>query len=152
MSVNLTTLSMAQLVELYNLLEPEKVVTKFRDRPTGVDRLTKLLEATDMEVFEPEPGDFDVRVASSQVDPTEDTKPRHGGGRKSPLLGRVLKLVEKKNPKRAGTRTHQRYAHYTDCKTSSEYMDLCLSHGLGTRREILSDLAWDSTQGFIKLS
>lgn len=152
MTIDLMQLPNATLVELYNLCEPEVPVKKFRDRATAVARLTTLLEERAYEVFEPEPGEFDVRVSSSQVDPIEDTEPRrHGGGRKSPLLGRKLKLVRADNPKRTGTRTHIRYTMYKKVSNSTEYMEACLDAGLGTRREILSDLAWDSQQGFIKL-
>lgn len=153
MSIELTKLSIATLVELYNLCEPETPIKKFRDRPTAVARLQKILDDNSYEVFEPDPGEFDVRVSSTQVDPVEDTEPRrHGGGRKSPLLGQKLKLVRADNPKRPGTRTHIRYIMYKKVSTSTEYIDTCLAAGLGTRREILSDLAWDSQQGFIKLS
>ena len=154
MTIDLTKLKQATLVELYNLCEPETPVKKFRDHATAIARLTKLLEERAYEVFEPEPGDFDVRVSSTEVDETEDAEPtrRHGGGRKSPLLGLKLKLVRVENPKRPGTRTHIRYTMYKKVATSTEYMDACLAAGLGTRREILSDLAWDSQQGFIKLT
>lgn len=152
MSVDLSILSTSQLVELYNLIA-DKPVKSFRDKTTAVRRFAATLESSGYEVFEAEPGDYDVRVSSTEVDPTEDaTVERKAGGRRSPLLGRKLKLLRVENPKRKNSRTFARYSFYADVKTSTEYMDLCLAHGLGSRREILSDLAWDSKQNFIRLS
>lgn len=75
-------------------------------------------------------------------------------GRKSGLTGKKVTLVREKNPKRPGSKTAVRYEVYreAECKTSDDYIRLCEERGLGTRREILSDLDYDSKQEFIKLS
>ena len=73
-------------------------------------------------------------------------------GRQSPLLGKTLTLVRAANPKRLKSRTAVRYEIYRVVKTSDEFVRICEEQGLGTRREILSDLAYDSKQEFIKLT
>jgi len=163
-----TTLSLAQMAELYNLIT-DKPVKKFKDKPTAIARLEKALADSAMEIFEVD-GDWDVRVSSTEVDETEDTienperettipsdqlgeaKARKSGGRVSPLLGKRLSLKRTENPKRKGSRTAVRYAVYSECRTSDDFMAICLERDLGTRREILSDLAYDSAQHFIRLS
>lgn len=156
MSVKLETLSLTNLASLYNLLS-DKQVTKFKDKATGVARLTDKLAATEHEVFEVD-GEYDVRPV--QVEQKEDSpvatlvEKKVGGqrGRKSDLLGKNLSVVRDANPKREGSRTRVRYEVYKECKTSDDFMRICEERNLGTRREILSDLAYDSEQQFIRLS
>jgi hypothetical protein len=164
------TLSLAQMAELYNLIA-DKPIKKFKDKPTAIARLEKALADSGMEVFEVD-GEWDVRVSSSEVDETEDTvenkereeavpsdqlgvaKARNSGGRRSPLLGKKIVLKRTENPKRKGSRTAVRYEVYSEegCRTSDDFMAICLERNLGTRREILSDLAYDSQQHFIRLA
>lgn len=163
MSVILDTLSLTNLASLYNLLA-EKPVTKFKDKATGVARLTSVLTSTDHEVFQVD-GEYDVRpvvrevemekpVANIQAVSTTVTKDGKKRGRKSGLTGKKVTLVREKNPKRPGSKTAVRYEVYreAECKTSDDYIRICEERKLGTRREILSDLDYDSKQEFIKLS
>ena|SRR5690348_8949002 len=69
----------------------------------------------------------------------------------SQLLGREVRVLAPENPKRPGSRTFKRFELYSQCATSDEYLRLCQERGLGSRREVLSDLAWDSQHRFIAL-
>jgi hypothetical protein len=156
MIIELNTLSLSQLASLYNLIA-EKPITKFKDKATGVAKLSKLLEETQQEVFIAE-GEHDIRpiVTEEPVAPmvqkTEKTTKRRG--RKSSLTGKKITLVREKNPKREKSRTAVRYEVYreAECKTSDDFIRICEERKLGTRREILSDLDYDSKQEFIRLS
>lgn len=170
MAIELTTLSLSQLASLYNLIA-DKQVSKFKDKPTGVAKLGKLLDQTNQEVFLAD-GEYDIRPIPAEVDPHAasnkmiadamannpefaamvkvDGKKKQG--RKSSLLGKKLELVREKNPKRDNSRTKVRYELYREVKTSDEFIRLCEERKLGSRREILSDLAYDSEQEFIRLS
>lgn len=153
MIIELNNLSLSQLASLYNLIA-DKQINKFKDKPTGVAKLSKLLEQTNQEVFIAE-GEYDIRPIAAP-EPTKDTvvtqKTVKKQGRKSSLLGKKLELVREKNPKRDGSRTKVRYELYREVKTSDEFIALCEERKLGSRREILSDLAYDSEQEFIRLS
>lgn len=175
MSVAVETLSLVNLATLYNLLA-DKPITKFKDKATGVARLSAKLVETKHEIFEVE-GEFDVRpipevvpmeekvdihAASNKLisdalarDPELAAMVKVGGGkrgRKSNLIGKKLAVIRDKNPKRAGSRTAVRYEVYHECKTSDDFIRICEERNLGTRREILSDLDYDSKQEFIRLS
>lgn len=154
MAIELTTLSLAQLASLYNLIT-DKQVSKFKDKPTGVAKLGKLLEQTNQEVFQAD-GEYDIRpipaLTAPSDEPVVEKKTVKKQGRKSSLLGKKLELVREKNPKRDGSRTKVRYEVYREVKTSDEFIRLCEERKLGSRREILSDLAYDSEQEFIRLS
>lgn len=139
--MNLENLSIKQLVEIYNLVANASIA-KFKDKPTGVARVAKALAETNQEVFEVD-GELDVRPIpqSAKID----------AGRISPLLGKKITLLVPSNPKRPGSRTRARYELYRTCKTSDDYMTACLKQGLGSRREIFSDLSYDSKKKFIQL-
>lgn len=157
MIIELNTLSLSQLASLYNLIA-EKPITKFKDKATGVAKLSKLLEETQQEVFIAE-GEHDIRPIATVVAPAApsveiNTKKTTKRGRKSSLTGKKITLVREKNPKREKSRTAVRYEVYreAECKTSDDFIRICEERKLGTRREILSDLDYDSKQEFIKLS
>lgn len=56
--------------------------------------------------------------------------------------GRIIRVLATENPKRAGTKSHERWKLYRDGITIAEY----LRNG-GTR----GDLQWDQERGFIKV-
>ncbi len=74
-----------------------------------------------------------------------------GSGAASPLMGRVVSLV-RPNVKRPGSRTRVRYNLYRVGMTGAEYLALCLAGNLGSVREVLSDLNYDSKMGFIEFA
>lgn len=86
------------------------------------------------------------------VHPTPPAPTYAGTGKASPLMGKTITLVTTANPKRPGSRTWARYKQYTDGLTTDEYLRLSTEGGLGTVREVLSDLNYDRKMGFIKLS
>lgn len=166
--IDLNTLSLNTLASLYNLVA-EKSVNKFKDKATGVRKLGELLDSRMEEVFicsgdGEEPVEYDIRPVAGDGDdtttpikvvPVADGVDAEGAGgkrgRKSKLTGRALELVREKNPKRDGSRTKIRYEVYREVTSSDDFIRLCEERGLGTRREILSDLDYDSKQQFIKL-
>lgn len=175
--IALENLSLAVVTDLYNSFGIN-VVKKFRDKPTAVARLQKMLVEQNHEVFQAE-GEYDVRPVEIEKTPTNDphaasnaliatalandpelkalvtaTKEPAGKvrGRKSPHLGKKITIIREKNPKMPSSRAHARYEIYRSVKTSDEYVAKCLELGLGSRREILGDLAYDSKQHSIKLS
>ena len=157
---------MAALVVAFNTVAEVldlRTVTKFTDKPTAVARLGKILDQVEAEgyivsylpngaISTITPASESQTLESAIVDGPASAAPKERGVRTSGLMGRTIELVTAENPKREKSRTRARYALYHTGMTTDQYMAQCLSQGLGTKREILSDLHHDSTIGFIKLS
>ena len=109
------------------------------------------IDAMDEEKLDESVGSV-VPAEEAKVAPTDVVTTKRG--RKSGLLGKKLTLVREANPKREKSATRIRYEIYRlpECATSDDFMRICTEQGLGSRREILSDLDYDSKQQFIKLS
>lgn len=158
------TLSLSKLIEVYNLLA-EKQVKAFRDKPTAVARVEKVLAEQNHEIFAVEgaEGEYDVRPVVVQLTKEEigtiarvvdapksevkkgKAKKATGGKRgPAPEFSDAMKIeVLVANPKRPNTASWDRFALYGSCKTVGEF----LAAG-GTR----ADLAWDEERTFIKIS
>ena len=110
------------------------------NRHTLLEQLKQTLAENRCEISKIEEG-YQVRLLSDR-----------SRRRPSSFLGKRLTLLRRKNPKTPNSRTNMRYEKYRECKTSDEFLTKCVESNLGTRREILSDLDFDSRQQFIKLS
>lgn len=130
--------------------------TSFRDKATAVARVAKTLatvRGSHPQVRVEADGSVAIEAPITAEPASEETAPaeKRRGGRESAMPACRVVLLRKENPKRAKSRTHARYALYTDGMLAADYMRICTERGLGSRREILSDLAWDSDQQFIRL-
>lgn len=95
---------------------------------------------------------YETLAEKGEATTTEVAAAPARGKRQSALMGKTITLVVEQNPKRKDSRTRTRYDLYKTGLTTDEYMAQSLAQGLGTVREVLSDLHYDSTMGFIKLS
>lgn len=133
---------------------PSESTTGFLPPSTAMvhDAKGQLVDGTVMVPYETLAEKTDSEVVSTDGTTTVAEPAKERAKRKSSLMGKTITLEVSENPKRNGSRTRVRYALYTTGMTTDEYMEKCLAGGLGTKREILSDLSYDSEMGFIKLS
>jgi hypothetical protein len=170
-----TFISTKNLVAIYNQVS-DKPITKFTDRATAEKRVAALLDSKGLTVHatpedmeantykvvtaavpdapEPEP-----EVVPAEPEPEPEVVPaepvattQSKRGKKSPVMDLVITYSAVQNPKSKNSKTHFRFNLYKIGMTGQEYMDACLARELGSRREILSDLNYDSKMGFIVLA
>lgn len=67
-----------------------------------------------------------------------------------PVLSKKIFLLTDKgsNPKRVGTASHVRFAHYKNGMTVAAYLEAC---GADNRRAARADIAWDGDHKYIEL-
>lgn len=128
------TLSGTVLVAVYNALTNANL-KKFETRQVGVERLLKHLPEFAQKAAPP------INEEKS-VDTNTETKTTGKRGRKGRFEGEMtITVLADKNPKREGTKAHQRFALYRSGMKVSEF----IAAGGG-----VNDLAWDSEHGFIR--
>lgn len=120
---NLSTLSLAQLVDLYNQ-HSDKPVKKFRDKPTAIARVEAVLPKA-------------AKAAKSEV---HRSMSEFHAERVAAKRAVKIKVLVKGNPKR-GTAA-QRYDLYKNGMTIGEYIN---------KGGQLRDVIWDAKQGWIEL-
>jgi hypothetical protein len=159
-----TFISTKSLIAIYNQFA-DKPITKFTDRTTAEKRVAALLDSKGLTVHAT-PEDMEAntyKVVTAAVPDAPELEPevvpaepvattQSKRGHKSPMLAMVVRNVIDKNPKSKNSKTYFRFNLYKIGMTGQEYMDACLARELGSRREIFSDLNYDSKMGFIVLA
>lgn len=164
--MELTSLSLTSLLALYNSAAETKIKA-FRDKPTALARLTKLLDERGLEVFMNDDGAADLRAATAEVEAPEPVEPgpaptvapaaprppvavRRTTNTALARRGRAPKFADNwvilsvaPNPRHPSYASFARYALYVPGMTVLDY--LTLAGG----RDRLVDLRWDVAHGFI---
>jgi hypothetical protein len=159
-----TFISTKNLVAIYNQVS-DKPITKFTDRATAEKRVAALLDSKGLTVHAT-PEDMEAntyKVVTAAVPDAPEPEPevvpaepvattQSKRGKKSPVMDLVITYSVVQNPKSKNSKTYFRFNLYKIGMTGQEYMDACLAQELGSRREIFSDLNYDSKMGFIVLA
>jgi hypothetical protein len=126
----LDQLTLDQLTAVYNVISGSDPITRFRDKATGQARVAEAL-ARHTEAAAP--------PLSVQRD--EDTHPR---GQETNMFddANIITVLASSNPKRPGSKAHERFARYRVGMTVGE------AKADGLSRDIRHDLA----RGYIKIS
>lgn len=149
--LDLTVYSAVQLVALYNHLYPAAPVKEFNTKQVASDRIWTLLSALPPTVITEENNVTDTASVE-----TTTTKPKKTRGApkaaKAPKAkaGRVAKFADdskiemlvKENPKREGSGSYQRFAHYRNGMLVKTALDKGVTRG---------DIIWDVEHKFIRI-
>ena len=129
----LERLSNSELAQIYNEVS-ERKITKFSDHTTAVRRTQLVLEKAGLD-FSKHDGRITVGEASA------------------PLRGdrRVITVLAKENPKRAGTVANTRFALYKNGMVVEDFVALCAKKIGDDRAKSMRDLNWNMGMGYIKV-
>ena len=130
-----------RIVEVFNKIS-DKPVKKFSDNKTGAKRLFKLVEDTPITQTYWDSGEYN----SKGVDNTSPKEVKAKAVKKSILNGQWIRVIEKKNLRKASGRGHASYEVLLKHGADMPY-ELYLESG--GRKE---DLLWDIKQGWVELT
>lgn len=167
-----STLSLSQLVALYNL-GSEKQVKSFKDKPTAIARVEKLCTEQNVHIEADDDG-FDL-ISNVVAQPVVEAAPAKAKGKRSkgpsatdldrsakggrgakPHFDDSMVITEiAVNPKRPTAKNFPRYATMTEGMRVGDFLAALVGvNGMdaATARRIgLGDLIWDVSHGFIKV-
>ncbi len=149
MTTNVKTMTIAQLVAVYNALSPRSV-KKFSDKGTAIQRVKNLLESGEFVLHDSHDEGCVHDLGFTFIFSKGTKQPKKGHTEYSDNLR--IELRVNKNPKRKGSKANKRFALYVDGMTVAEYKAACVKvegtdalPGYG----YLMDLRWDEPRGFI---
>lgn len=90
------------------------------------------------------------KVVAQAASSAKQVKAAKAEPKPDPKLGKKIKLVAEKNPKREGSASHARFALYRNDITVEAYLEACVKKGQ-QRRAARADIDWDTKRKFIEL-
>lgn len=82
---------------------------------------------------------------------SQQTPGRHGRRHFQGNTDQVIKVIAPLNPKRPGTKAHERFGYYRSGMTVGDYVAMCKSHSAPRAEDALLDISWDVDRGYIEL-